>query len=193
MKSFPPPLDTRIIWTEFVAAFCSALDEAGPDRLLAMWRGIGEKTHFYENGLMPTIASKLGCRLEIERFRCDFTFTLPEGVPVAFVESENAHPTAGKEIVDLCCLAAPVKALIVSCAWHDSEREIWLPRWREIIRRHHAYFPMDCVYGVIVGEWGRGVPDDTILRYYFTAVDSRGDVIAESEWSLGEALGASVD
>lgn len=168
------------VWNDFKFAFRSALDEVEPARLEKAWQDVRAKTFFYEWELMPAIGAKLGCQMTTERFRCDYTFIPPDGIPIAFVESENAHQTANREVADLCCWAAPLKALVISCEWCESEKDVWLPVWCDIIRKHHSNVRMDCLYAIVVGT--RGGNGDDLFRYYFTLLNTTGEVIEESKW-----------
>lgn len=128
---------------------------------------------------MPATAQKLGFLMAPERHRCDYAFVNLDGVPLIFAEVENAHTTASHEIRCLCSLAAPLKVLVLSCDWQDTEKARFLPQWREIIKTHHAVISMDCLYAVIVGEWG-----DALLQYSFTLLDTRGEVIEDSQHTV---------
>jgi hypothetical protein len=158
-------LNPNTIWHDFQTAFCSALDEFDRVALLQAWQKY-YRTPFYEHELMPAIKGKLGLDLKAERFRCDYTFLDANRIPHIFAESENDHKTAAHEIEALCCFAAPLKVLFLSCAWQATEREKFLPGWCEIIRKHHAAVPLDCLYAIIVGEWD-DEPDDARLNYFF--------------------------
>jgi hypothetical protein len=99
-----------------------------------------------------------------EFLRCDFTLVNAEGIPLVFLESENIHGSASEEIEKLCCIAAPVKVLFLSCSWYDSERAAWLDEWMQRVRKQHEFIEFDSVYMIVVGEWGRGKPSDDVLR-----------------------------
>jgi hypothetical protein len=97
---------------------------------------------------------------------------------------ENAHSTASTEIEQLCCLNAPLKILVISCDWYDTERERWLPVWQDIINKYNNAFPTNSKFSIVVGEWGRGIPCDEILRYYLVTMSSTGQVIEDLVWQL---------
>ncbi len=61
-------------WTTFKTAFCKALDQNSKTKFVEAWSHIRKKTEFYEWTLMPAVALQLGCRMEVERLRCDYTF-----------------------------------------------------------------------------------------------------------------------
>jgi len=167
-------LNPNAVWNDFKNAFCDALDEFDRETLLKSWQK-GGRTPFYEHQLTPAIAAKLNLDRIVERFRCDYTFLDKRGIPHIFAESENNHETAGHEIDDLCCLAAPLKILFLSCDWQETERDKFLPMWCEAIRKRHAAVPLDCLYSIIVGEW-----DDDVhvqLSYFFTLIDANGNAL----------------
>jgi len=126
--------------------------------------------------LMPS--PKLGQVMKTEMLKFDYTFLNADGVPIIIAEAENKHGTAGHEIKCLCCGAAPLKVLVLSCEWQASEKRKFLPRWCEIIRTHHAVISMDCLYAIIVGEWGES------LEYSFTVINTAGNVIEESRHTV---------
>ncbi|GEP46237.1 hypothetical protein [Brevifollis gellanilyticus] len=165
------------LWEEFRSAFCAALDLNSREGLGQMWENIKAKTSFYEGTLMPMITKSLGYGLEFERFRFDYTFVDENGIPLIVVESENAHAKASHEINCLCNLAAPLKVLVLSCDWQRSEKITHLPVWQAIIQKNHAVVSVDCLYGIIVGEWDE--PEDALLTYSFMLLDNKGAVIDE--------------
>lgn len=162
------------IWQQFKGAFQKALDEAGPQKLTQAWQHVRNKTAFYEQLLMPAIAKHLRLEFQIERLRCDYTFLSIDGVPLVAVEAENCHGTASKEIDSLCSLAAPVKVLVLSCSWEDTEEQKFRPKWIEVIKAHHSLVSVDCIYAIIVGEWQE--EGACMIRYSFTPIEPNGTV-----------------
>jgi len=171
------------VWDEFKTAFEKALDGAGEAKMLQAWKTLPQKTEFYERVLMPAIGDQLGLTFQIERLRCDYTFLDPDRVPLIAIESENCHPSAWQEMESLCSLAAPVKALILSCEWEDSQERKFLPRWTEIIRKHHAVVSMDCLYAIIVGEWS---DKSSRVEYSFTAIEPSGNTLPKTFHWIGK-------
>ncbi|MFC3031675.1 hypothetical protein ACFOEE_03980 [Pseudoalteromonas fenneropenaei] len=145
--------------------------------------GLANKTKFYEQ-LFKEVGEFERKVVTYEQFRCDVTISDENGVPLVLIEMENAHSTASSEIEQLCCLNAPLKVLVISCAWHDSERERWLPIWQNIIRKHNSAFPTNSKFCIVVGEWGRGRPCDELLRYYMVTLSSQGNVVEDLVWQL---------
>lgn len=172
--------DPQKLWTDFKAAFGEALNEKSPQELAEMWKAVGLKTSFYEQRLMPAVAERLGLKLAIEHQRIDHTLVDDAGVPLIAVEVENAHTTAAHEIRCLCCLATPLKVLILSCDWKASEKKRYLPEWIQIIQRHHAVVSTECLYGIVVGEWGSDA--DAPLEYSFLLLDPTGDEVGPEEF-----------
>jgi hypothetical protein len=162
---------TPQLWLNFKNAFTKALDEAGKEKLNEAWKDVASKTTFYGN-LMPSIANRLGMKHQFERLRRDHTFLKANGVPLIIIECENQHGTAWQEMEFLCSLAAPLKMLVLSCEWQASEKNKFLPIWIEIIRKHHAVVSLDCMYGIIVGEWQES---DFSFEYSFTCIDTNGN------------------
>lgn len=130
---------------------------------------------------MPELSQQLGCRMEVERLRCDYTFFNDSGVPIIAVESENAHPTAWKEMESLCSLAAPLKVLVLSCDWQNEKKQ-YLPQWTDIIRKHHSTVSVDCLYVIISGEW----ENEEMPIYSFTLINTAGIVLDESKHAVGQ-------
>jgi hypothetical protein len=62
------------------------------------WSRKSEKTAFYGSFLLPKVAKRLGYERQSEFLTCDFAFVNSDGVPMVFIESENAHGTALHEI-----------------------------------------------------------------------------------------------
>ena len=145
--------------------------------------GLSNKTKFYGE-FFSSVAKELNLNTAYEQFRCDLTFSDSDNIPLILIECENVHTTASTEIEQLCCLNAPIKALVISCDWFDTEREKWLPIWRTIIKKYNFAFPTTSKFSIIVGEWGRGKPCDDILRYYLITLSSTGDIIDDVEWTL---------
>lgn len=166
----------------FKTAFCMALENNERSELLRMWQSVSDKTWFYEKTLMPVVAANLGWELHIEKFRCDYMFLDKDSVPLIAVESENAHETASHEVSCLCGLAAPLKVLVISCDWQNSEKSIFLPKWTEIIRKHHEVISLDCLYMIVVGEWDE--PDDALLKYSFTLIGPSGPPPVEAVYTV---------
>lgn len=161
------------IWNAFRVAFEQSLDEVAVAGLQEIWGDIKTKTTFYYNDFMPRLEKKLSLHLICERLRCDFTFQNENGVPLIVAETENYHTTATHELDVLCSLAAPVKVLILSCDWKNSQRDIWLPKWSKCIREHHSLVSVECLYIIIVGEWDTQDGHD-FIRYSFTVLDNEG-------------------
>ncbi|WP_370547441.1 hypothetical protein [Edwardsiella tarda] len=149
----------------------------------AWGNGLSNKTRFVEK-LFSSLASDMSLFIEYEKFRCDMTLLDEDGIPLVFIESENNHSTAVTEVEQLCCLHAPLKVLVISCSWFDTERERWLPIWSSIIKKYSEAYPTNSKFSIIIGEWGRGVPCDDILRYYMVTLSSLGEVIDDVEWVL---------
>lgn len=167
-------------WTTFKTAFCKALDQIPKANFEEAWSHVRKKTEFYEWTLIPAVGQHLGCRMEFERMRCDYTFLNQAGVPVIAVESENAHATAWQEMEYLCSLAVPLKVLMLSCDWQNVKKKS-LPEWTDIIRKHHAAVSVGCLYVIISGEW----EDEEMPIYYFTLIDTAGSVIQETMHAIG--------
>lgn len=150
------------------------------------------KTDF--NGrFFARVAERLGYKLYPEFLRVDFVIRNADNIPIAFIESENIHPTAGEEIEKLCVVSAPVKFLMLSCEWSDSERAAYLPGWKQRIALQHQYFGEDCIYVIVIGEWGRGKPqDDGVLRYIFDVIDSQGREIKHQEIEIPNSCASPV-
>ena len=160
-------------WSKLSDAIIEELQSTPIADFISAWKTPKAKTAFYGR-FFKAVAEHIGCKLLTEFLRCDFVITNTFGIPIAFIESENAHGSATQEIEKLCATSAPIKILLMSCEWSDSERAIWFGRWRERIALQHTYFGSDCIYVIIVGEWGRGRTDDGILRYLFDVIDHRG-------------------
>lgn len=140
----------------------------------AAWMGLKNKTGFYGSDLLARVSERNNWTVWYEFLRCDFALVNHDGIPIVFIESENNHQSASEEIEKLCCVCAPLKVLLLSCSWYDSERAIHLQGWRERIRKQNEALSFDCVYAIVVGEWGRGYPDDGVLRYYIESFDADG-------------------
>lgn len=168
--------DPKAIWKQFRTALCDALKATSFAVLEEVWKSGPNKTAFYENALMPKVAKLMGGKLKKEKHRCDYALLNSDGVPIVFAEAENNHGTASHEIMSLCALTAPLKVLLISCDWKETEKMAYLPQWAKIIRTHHAEVTMDCLYAIIVGGWeGDGTP----FEYISTLLDTSGKEIEE--------------
>lgn len=167
-------------WAKLFDAIAAELQVTPTAEFEEAWTSVGAKTAFYGR-FFSRVAEHLGHKLWTEFLRCDFVISSPADVPIAFVESENAHTSATEEVRKFCAVSAPIKILLLSCDWSDSERLIWSPGWRKLIATQHTYFGTDCIYVIMVGEWGRGHPDDGQLRYLFDVIDHRGVEIERKE------------
>ena len=163
----------KLEWPKLADAVEAELCRTPMSEFEAAWKALEAKTIFNER-LWTAASRRLGYKLFNEFLRCDFVITNPEGIPVVFIESENNHGDADHEIEKLCAVSSPIKILMLSCEWSDSERDNWSPGWRKQIALQHSYFGADCIYVLMVGEWGRGKPDDGTLRYLLDVVDHRG-------------------
>jgi len=167
-------INTNAEWNRFKSSLAEELRATPIEVFAAAWGGRKDKTGFYGSSLIPRIAQKCEMKVWYEFLRCDFALANGEGVPLVFIESENCHGSASEEIEKLCCIAAPVKVLFLSCSWHDSEREAWLGGWLQRIRKQHDLIEFESIYMVVVGEWGRGNPSDEVLRYYLESFGTDG-------------------
>jgi hypothetical protein len=166
-------LSPQTEWSKLYDVIVDELQRTSMSDFERAWQSCEAKTDFYGR-FFQAVAERLGYLPWTEFLRCDFVIANREGIPVAFIESENMHGSATDEVEKLCAVAAPVKILLLSCEWSDSERDILSPRWRERIALQHSYFGVECIYVFMVGEWGRGRPDDGILRYLFDVIDHHG-------------------
>lgn len=146
-------------------------------------KGLRNKTNFYKN-LFGELVDNSQMFIGHEQFRCDLTIYDKDHIPLVLIETENNHQDASTEIDQLCCLHAPLKVLVISCAWHDSERSRWLPEWQAIIKKYNTAYPSNSKFCIVVGEWGRGKPDDQILRYYMVTLSANGDIFEDLVWQL---------
>lgn len=165
-------IDAKTEWKKFRDSLLAELQSTPIKEFEEAWQGLKNKTSFYGSKLLSRVAELNQWSIWYEFLRSDFALANADGIPVVFIESENNHRSASEEIEKLCCVASPVKVLFLSCEWHNSEREAFLDGWLERIRRQHSALPCDCIYMIVVGEWGRGHPDDGILRYYLESYDS---------------------
>ena len=122
---------------------------------------------------MPKVAANIKLKLHPERYKRDYTFVNENDVPLILAEVETSHPTATREIINLCCFCAQLKVLVLSCDWEATEKSKFLDSWRKIIIDHHAAFQMDCLYAIVVGEW----QNEHLIEYSFTLIDTGGNVI----------------
>ena len=172
------------IYIEFKKALKKHLFNTSIATFEQAWiNGLTNKTKFYEE-FFSTVADELKFETVFEQFRCDMTFVDNENIPLVLIECENAHVTASTEIEQLCCLNAPLKALVISCDWFDTERAKWLPIWQDIIKKYNLAYPTTSKFSIIIGEWGRGKPCDDILRYYLITLSATGEIIDDVEWTL---------
>ena len=161
-------------WTEFRAAFYNALDQVKPEKFLEAWKYGGHNMNpFYAETFMPKVAANIKLKLHPERYKRDYTFVNENDVPLILAEVETSHPTATREIINLCCFCAQLKVLVLSCDWEATEKSKFLDSWRKIIIDHHAAFQMDCLYAIVVGEW----QNEHLIEYSFTLIDTGGNVI----------------
>lgn len=174
--------DDIYIW--FRDSLKRKLESTSIDYFNDAWcNGLKNKTNFYKK-FFSDLVDGTSRFVGYEQFRCDMTIYDKDNIPLVLIETENNHQDASTEIDQLCCFHAPLKVLVISCDWHDSEREKWLPEWQEIIRRYNSAYPSNSKLCIVVGEWGRGYPDDKILRYYLTTLASNGSVIEDIVWQL---------
>ena len=179
---------SKIICNEFKKNVKDQIYDIPVTDLLSAWQnGLANKTKFYEK-LFKDVASRMGHEIEYERFRCDSTIVDKNKFPLVLIETENKHTTATTEVHQLCGIVSPVKALVLSCEWADSEREKWLPKWQEIIRTYNSTFPINSRFCIIISEWGRKITNDEILRFYFISLDSNGEIIDDLEWEIESSV-----
>ena len=172
------------VYLKFKEALKNELFKIKIDDFESAWcNGLANKTKFYEL-FFSGLASSMSLYTVYEQYRCDMTFIDEDEIPLVLIETENNHTTASLEISQLCGLNAPLKVLVISCDWFDSEREKWIPIWSDIIRKYNLAFPTNSKFCVVVGEWGRGHPCDDILRYYVVTMSNMGEVIEEIEWRI---------
>lgn len=169
-------LDSIAEWQKFRDALIEVLTRTQIADFEAVWSVGYDKTQFNKT-LLQKVAAACQYQFKSEFLRCDFAFLNSDRIPVVFIESENIHTSAFQEIDKLCAVSSPVKVLFLSCEWADSERQSFLPGWIKRMKSHHDFYGHDCVYMVVVGEWGRGKPCDDILRYYLESFDSQGSLI----------------
>lgn len=170
-------IDPKTEWKKFRDSLVAELKLTPIGEFEEAWQGLKNKTEFYGSKLLVRVAHRNQWEIWNEFLRCDFALANSDGIPIIFIESENNHASASEEIEKLCCIAAPVKVLFLSCEWFNSERQAFIDDWLERIRRQHSALPFDCMYMFVVGEWGRGDPDDGILRYYLESFDPLGQEI----------------
>jgi hypothetical protein len=115
------------------------------DEFRKAWESVSNKTRFYES-FFKRLSDDLGYTLFYEEFRCDYTMKNTNGYPMVLIESENDHKTATTEVEQLLRLVAPVKMLVLSCEWHDSQREVFLKRWIKKIKEFNDFFPTDSIF-----------------------------------------------
>jgi hypothetical protein len=151
-------IDTNAEWNRFKSSLTEELRATPIKDFTVAWGGRKDKTGFYGSSLLPRIAKRCGMNVWYEFLRCDFVLANDEGIPLVFVESENCHGSASEEIEKLCCIAAPVKALFLSCSWYDSEREAFIDGWLQRIRKQHDFIEFESIYMIVVGEWGTRLP-----------------------------------
>ena len=173
-------LEAREEFDKFYEAVVSQLVATPIEDLNIAWASVGAKTKFY-SGFFDGVAQRLGYSCKREFLRVDFTLFKSNDVPVISIESENAHCSATDEMRKLCAVGAPVKVLLLSCEWSNSERGVWASQWADIIKRQHEHFGQECLYVMMIGEWGRGDPDDEQLRYLFDVYSHEGKEILRAE------------
>lgn len=174
------------IYTWFRDSLKKKLESISLDEFDTAWcNGLTNKTTFY-NKFFKELGEDAGKIVAYEQFRCDVTISDQNQIPLVLVEMENDHSDASTEIDQLCCLNAPLKVLVISCDWYETERDKWLPVWQDIIKKYNTAYPTNSKFCIVVGEWGRGKPSDDLLRYYVVTMSSTGKVIEDMMWQLQE-------
>jgi hypothetical protein len=151
--------------------------QSKPTAFDSVWGKMPDRTQFYKSKLLPNVAAVLGYKFRAEFMLVDYSLLNRDGVSVVFIESEHSAESAVRETDKLCAVSSPVKVLFLCCPWADGMRERFLPQWKERIATHHRYLDQNAVYMIVVGEWGRGKPDDEKLRYYIESFDISGNEI----------------
>lgn len=172
------------IYTWFKASFEQKIKSTPIEDFKYAWsNGLDNKTLFFKT-LFSDLIQDSTWLVQYEHFRCDIMICDQHRIPLVFIETENMHRTASTEVQQLCCLHAPLKVLFISCSWHDSQREKWLHTWQSILRTHHAAYPSNANFCIVIGEWGRGIPDDGILRFYLLKLAPHGAITEDCVWEL---------
>jgi len=173
-----------IYWNRFLSAFTSQLKSLSAEDFQRAWMSSANRTILYENVVLPNVAHELGLEFVFEEWKVDYTLCRKVDeylVPEVFVESENVAVSAHHEVRKLCCLASPLKVLIVCSEWsnedgdwrHGGHKEKLLLEWSSIIQRHSKVWPQNSIFGVIVAE------ANELLTYYAVAFDNRGKYATE--------------
>ena len=169
--------DSEIISQNFKNALIKELQSTPLAVFESFWYKGPDRTQYYKSKLLPQVARELGYDFLPEFLLVDYAFLNNERVPVVFIESEHSHESAVRETDKLCAVCSPVKVLFLCCSWYDGVRKQFLPRWQERIATHHKYSCGKAVYFIVVGERGRGNPEDHVLRYYIESYNESGEEI----------------
>lgn len=171
-------------WKKFQSEFKNALDEQSFEDLSYAWLSQTNRTSFYENNLIPKIATSMNLEFINEDFKIDYTLCQRVEdylAPLIFIESENNAQTATHELRKLNCLNAPLKVLVVCSEWCDEQgfwkhgggRKNLTETWLKNIKSHGNVWPSNSITAIIVAEWKDN------LRYYSFACNSNGEIVDE--------------
>src|SRR6202035_5237607 len=137
------------------------------------WKSL-QRTQLYAERIVPAIAATMGLlRIPGEPLRVDHVLSDQSGVPIIFIESENAWDTAHQELQKLCWVAAPLRVVFTVCQWDDTPG-IWTSggrkaacreKWQSILRGQSRVWPNPGLIAVIIAEACQ-VGQRERVRYY---------------------------
>jgi hypothetical protein len=174
-----PQRQSSELWEQFKNHFVDAVKASVPSELnRRTWDHKKRRTEFYENVVIPKIATSFKLQREKELFRVDAMVgkgTREDHVPIIHVEYENDAKSAHHEVRKLCVLGGQLKVLVTCAPW---DKELWnqdirfakdyLSEWRARVKLQRDMYPNDCVYGLIVGERKKDK-----LRFYQTTLSEQ--------------------
>jgi hypothetical protein len=169
-----------LLWASFKKAFVDTTNEIKIEDFAKAWSTSGDRTMFYFNSLLQTIAKKLDLTFERELiYRIDGVFSNVGSqntkVPIIYLESENDITTSDREVYKLCTLNAPLKILMVCNQWNESSKKLIKEYyWDYIIEDFAEQIGLKGVFAVIIGEWNE------TLRIYTHVFNEKGEVIEDS-------------
>ena len=168
-----------LLWASFRKAFVDTTNEISIVDFEKAWISSGDRTMFYFDSLLPTIAKKLDLTFEKEMiYRIDGVFSKVGGqntkVPVIYLESENDIRTSEREVNKLCMLNAPLKILMVCNEWNEASKKLIKEYyWDYIIEDFAEQIGLKGVFAVIIGEWNE------TLKIYTHVFNDKGEIIED--------------
>ncbi len=169
------------LWFKFQNETIEQLMNLPKEVVEEAWSSKTDRTYFYKNNLLPSVAKSLKLIHGNEEFTVDYVMSkLFYGevyVPQVQIESENDIKTAKQEINKLCRLNSPLRVLLtVFDGWdgsHNSNVFRYLREWQQIIKAHGSLNSEHFlgVVGILIGSYS-----EHELKFYSVAFWSNGDL-----------------